>query len=155
MLKTRDKALISLTALFQAALGIFGFLRMLVRKEIFCNENDFKLLKENSQTKFIFSSGDIKDIYSNISNISQVSIPYLEFPELSSDFGGEIATRQDGNKRIKTEQAYYKVLVDLEKSELDLKSRKTGTLVAKGETESLISKIYRKTIAVLIRESEF
>ena len=35
MLKTRDKALISLTALFQAALGIFGFLRMLVRKEIF------------------------------------------------------------------------------------------------------------------------
>lgn len=40
MLKTRDKALISLTALFQAALGIFGFLRMLVRKEIFCNEND-------------------------------------------------------------------------------------------------------------------
>ena len=26
MLKTRDKALISLTALFQAALGIFGFL---------------------------------------------------------------------------------------------------------------------------------
>lgn len=41
MLKTRDKALISLTALFQAALGIFGFLRMLVRKEIFYNENDF------------------------------------------------------------------------------------------------------------------
>lgn len=41
MLKTRDKALISLTALFQAALGIFGFLHMLVRKEIFCNENDF------------------------------------------------------------------------------------------------------------------
>ena len=40
MLKTRDKALISLTALFQAALGIFGFLRMLVRKEIFHNEYD-------------------------------------------------------------------------------------------------------------------
>ena len=40
MLKTRDKALISLTALFQAALGIFGFLHLLVRKEIFCNEND-------------------------------------------------------------------------------------------------------------------
>ena len=44
MLKTRDKALISLTALFQAALGIFGFLHMLVRKEIFCNENDFPAL---------------------------------------------------------------------------------------------------------------
>ena len=41
MLKTRDKALISMTAPSQAALGIFGFLRMLVRKEIFYNENDF------------------------------------------------------------------------------------------------------------------
>lgn len=41
MLKTRDKVLISLTALFQAVLGIFGFLRMLVRKELFYNENDF------------------------------------------------------------------------------------------------------------------
>ena len=40
MLKTRDKTLISLTALFQAALGIFGFLRMLVRKGIFHNEYD-------------------------------------------------------------------------------------------------------------------
>ena len=74
----------------------------------FCNENDFKLLKENSQTKFIFSSGDIKDIYSNISNISQVSIPYLEFPELSSDFGGEIATRQDGNKKLKQNKLIIK-----------------------------------------------
>ncbi|NCB12440.1 MAG: HlyD family efflux transporter periplasmic adaptor subunit, partial [Erysipelotrichia bacterium] len=69
----------------------------------FCNENDFKLLKQNSEAKFIFSSGDVKDINTKITTISKVSIPYLEFPELSSDFGGDIATRQDLNKQIKTE----------------------------------------------------
>ena len=45
----------------------------------FCNENDFKLLKQNSEAKFIFSSGDVKDINTKITTISKVSIPYLEF----------------------------------------------------------------------------
>ena len=121
----------------------------------FCNENDFKLLKENSNSKFIFASGDLKDIHQKVTNISRFSIPYLEFPELSSDFGGEIATRKDLDKRLKTEQAYYKITVDLEENNLDLKNRKTGVLVTQGESMSLISRIAKKTISVLIRESEF
>lgn len=120
----------------------------------FCNENDFKLLKENSESKFIFSSGDIKDIHSNLTTISKVSIPYLEFPELSSDYKGEIATRLE-NKKIKTEQAYYKITIDLQKNELDLKSRKVGVLVTKGEASSFISRIFKKAVSVVIRESEF
>ena len=120
----------------------------------FCNENDFKLLKENSQSKFIFSSGDIKDIHSNLTSISKVSIPYLEFPELSSDYQGEIATRLE-NKKIKTEQAYYKITIDLEKNELDLKNRKVGVLITKGEASSFISRIFKKAVSVVIRESEF
>ncbi|QKF77826.1 site-2 protease family protein [Arcobacter defluvii] len=121
----------------------------------FCNENDFKLLKENSNSKFIFSSGDIKDIHSKISNISKVSVPYLEFPELSSDFGGEIATRQDKNKGIKTEQAYYKISIDLNDISLNLENRKVGVLVTQGESSSIISRIFKKAVSVLIRESEF
>ena len=39
MLKTRDKALISLTALFQAALGIFGFFAYA------CEERDIFVMK--------------------------------------------------------------------------------------------------------------
>ena len=120
----------------------------------FCNENDFKLLKENAKSKFIFSSGDIKDISANITTISKVSVPYLEFPELSSDYNGEIATRLE-NKKIKTEQAHYKISIDLEKNDLDLRNRKVGVLITQGEASSLISKLYKKTLSVLIRESEF
>ena len=117
----------------------------------FCNENDFKLLKQNSEAKFIFSSGDVKDISTKISTISKVSIPYLEFPELSSDFGGDIATRQDLNKQIKTEQAYYKILVNLEEENLNLTTRKQGVLVTSGETASIFSKIFKKVACGLIR----
>jgi putative peptide zinc metalloprotease protein len=122
----------------------------------FCNENDFRLLKENSDSKFIFNSGDIKNINSKITNISKISVPYLEFPELSSDYGGEIATRQDSNRGIKTQEAYYKILIDIyNKDQIDLKTRKLGVLVTKGENSSVASRILKKVIAVLIRESDF
>ncbi|MFX4243547.1 peptidase M50, partial [Aliarcobacter butzleri] len=49
----------------------------------FCNENDFKLLKNNSEARFIFNSGDTKDIKTTVKTISKVSIPYLEYIELS------------------------------------------------------------------------
>lgn len=119
----------------------------------FCNENDFDLLKEKSKAKFIFNSGDIKDINSNITSISKLSNPYLEFHELSSDFGGEIATRTD-NKMLKTQQAYYKITIDLQEN-ISLNNRMIGTLVTNGESSSLIAKLYKKSISVIIRESEF
>lgn len=122
----------------------------------FCNENDFRLLKENSNSKFIFNSGDIENINSKITNISKVSVPYLEFPELSSDFGGKIATKQDSNKGIKTQEAYYKILIDLDnKGQKDLKNRKAGVLITKGESSSIISRVLKKVVSVLIRESDF
>ena len=120
----------------------------------FCNENDLKLLKENVDGKFIFDSGDLEDLVGVITQISNVSVHYLEFPELSSDFGGTIATRTDNN-RLKTEQAYYKVTIKLQDKILDLKSRKTGIVVTQGEYSSLISKITNKVLSVIIRESEF
>ncbi|MDN5104982.1 hypothetical protein O8C79_06750, partial [Aliarcobacter butzleri] len=69
-------------------------------------------------------------------------------------YKGEIATRLE-NKKIKTEQAYYKITIDLQKNELDLKSRKVGILVTKGEASSFISRIFKKAVSVVIRESEF
>lgn len=121
----------------------------------FCNENDINLLKENSKSKFIFSSGDIKDIHSTITSFSKVTTPYLEYQELSSDFKGSIATRQDSNKRLKTEQAYYKVIIDLDDKEINLRNRNNGVLVTNGEYSSLVSKVFKKTISIFIRESEF
>lgn len=121
----------------------------------FCNENDFKLLKQNSEAKFIFSSGDVKDISIKLLTISKISTPYLEFPELSSDYGGDIATRQDLNKQIKTEQAYYKIISNFENKNLNLTTRKQGILVAEGVHSSLALKFYKQVISVIIRESSF
>ncbi|QKJ26071.1 site-2 protease family protein [Aliarcobacter cibarius] len=121
----------------------------------FCNEKDLKLLKKNGNAKFIFNSGDIKDISIKLLTISKISTPYLEFPELSSDYGGDIATRQDLNKQIKTEQAYYKIISNFENKNLNLTTRKQGILVAEGVHSSLALKFYKQVISVIIRESSF
>jgi len=121
----------------------------------FCNEYDLALVKKNATSTFFFHSGDTKDIHAVISDISKVSVPYLEFPELSSVFNGKIATRQDGNKRLKTEQAYYKLIIDLNESDIRLRNRSMGTLLVEGESSSLITKIFKKALSVMIRESEF
>ena len=121
----------------------------------FCNENDFKLLKKNSDAKFIFSSGDLKDVNVKIPEISIISTPYLEFLELSSDHAGDIATRQDVNKNIRTEQAYYKIIFDFKNKNLNLTTRKQGILATEGIRFSLAQKFYKKVIYILIRESGF
>jgi putative peptide zinc metalloprotease protein len=121
----------------------------------FCNEYDMAFLKNSAKSTFFFHSGDRKDIHANVNEIAKVSSPYLEFPELASVFGGKIATRQDGNKRLKTEQAYYKIIIDLNESNVRLRNRSVGTLLVEGESSSLITKVYKKALSVLIRESEF
>lgn len=121
----------------------------------FCNENEFAFLKEKSDGKFIFNAGNMKDIQVKLTTISKISLPYLEFPELSSDFGGEIATRFDAHKRVKTEQAYYKMMVDVEEKNLNLNSRQQGILVTSGESLSLFSRVFKKVASILIRESGF
>ena len=110
---------------------------------------------EEAEELFYEHSGDQKDIHTNVNDIAKVSSPYLEFPELASVFGGKIATRQDGNKRLKTEQAYYKVIIDLNESDVRLRNRSVGTLLVEGESSSLITKVYKKALSVVIRESGF
>ena len=56
---------------------------------------------------------------------------------------------------MKTEQAYYKVIIDLDDKEINLRNRNNGVLVTNGEYSSLVSKVFKKTISIFIRESEF
>lgn len=47
------------------------------------------------------------------------------------------------------------MLANVENKDLNLATRKHGLIVANGENSSLISKFYKKTISVIIRESGF
>jgi len=45
--------------------------------------------------------------------------------------------------------------MDLNDSVLNLENRKVGILVTQGESSSIISRVFKKAVSVLIRESEF
>ena len=71
----------------------------------FCSSDKTKYIKDNVEAKFIANSGDIKTLVTSVKNISTISTLYLEYPELSSQYNGNIAVRQSQDKQLLTEDA--------------------------------------------------
>ncbi len=126
-----------------------------IKLTAFCKEEDLKYIQNKSKAKFFINSGDFAAIESTVTSISNISLPYINFPELSSDYGGDIAVRQDSKKRLVSEKAYYKVNAKLNDFKTIYKIRKDGVLIVEGEALSILSKVHTKVLAILIRESGF
>jgi putative peptide zinc metalloprotease protein len=122
----------------------------------FCLQREVKNLTHGQDVIFMDNSGTYSKIIGTIKKTASFSEQYLEFPELSSDFQGSIATRLADNKRLKTEQVYYKVTatVDNTLSYTPLK-RVPGVLITKGKATNIAEEIFINLVTLLIKESEF
>ena len=126
-----------------------------IKVTAFCSEGRIQDIAVNSASYFISNLGEIASIETQIKSISEVSVPYLAFPELSSEYGGEIATRNDPQKRMYSEEAYYLVNAAVLDNKRIFKVRTTGTLVVNGVSRSIAKRFLLKSASVLIRESGF
>ena len=121
----------------------------------FCPEERIYEIKQGLDALFIPDILEVKSIKTTIKNISEVSLPYLNFPELSSDFGGIIATRKDSQDRLRSEEAYYKIEVSLNNFNEIHNIRTRGVLVSNGKATSIAKKLFNKVMITLIKESNF
>ncbi len=122
----------------------------------FCPQDRIDDIQLNDDVIFFANSGDIAAIKGNISDIEHLSIPYLPYPELSSDFQGSIATRTEQNKLLRTEQAYYKVTVKINiHNQETLNRRFHGNAVISAEASSLAKRFFNLIVTTLIKESGF
>ena len=121
----------------------------------FCSEDSLKYITNESKGIFLLNSGEFGAIKTNIKHISNISLPFIEFPELSSLYGGSIAVREDSKDKLISEKAYYKVKAELLDFDVIYKTRKDGMLVVEGEPLSIVDKLSKKVMAILIRESGF
>jgi len=126
-----------------------------IKLTAFCEETDLKYIKINEIGKFILNSADFEPINTQIQSVSNISLPYISFPELTSIYGGSIPVRKDSKDRLISEKAYYKVEARLDNFRKIYKIRKDGILVVEGEPLSIVDKITKKAIALFIRESGF
>jgi putative peptide zinc metalloprotease protein len=121
----------------------------------FCPEGRIRDIDINSASYFISNLGEVNTFDTNINSISEVSTPYLRYPELSSEYGGDIATRNDSRQRMYSEEAYYQINADVLNSNRVFKTRTKGTLVVSGVRRSIAKIFLLKFASVLIRESGF
>lgn len=120
----------------------------------FCEDSDLKYLNSNSEGKFIANNSELKTINLKIKSISEVSLKNLEYPELSSIYGGAIAVREIGKSLI-SEKAYFKVELDSSHIEFDFKTRIDGKVIVDSENSSLFRKTIIKLYNILVKESSF
>ena len=121
----------------------------------FCSEDNLKYINNKQKAVFLLNSGDYGAIETNITHISNISLPFIEFPELSSLYGGNIAVREDSKNQLISEKAYYKVKAKLIDFDTIYKIRKDGVLIVEAEPLSVVDKLTKKVMAILIRESGF
>lgn len=121
----------------------------------FCPEDRLSDIDTDSYGYFIPSVSLLDDIDVHITHISDVSIPYLQYYELSSQYGGDIATRVDTQDKLYSEKAYYQINATVQKPTQALKQRTKGTLVLHGTSRSIATLFITKSLSTLIKESGF
>ena len=121
----------------------------------FCSSDKTKYIKDNAEAKFIANSVDIKTLVTSVKNISTISTLYLEYPELSSQYNGNIAVRQSQDKQLLTEDANFKVESYPVSNQLNIKNRVDGVLIVNGESSSFLTSSINGLYNILIKESGF
>jgi putative peptide zinc metalloprotease protein len=124
----------------------------------YCEDVDYKYLKENAKGKFVSNIPKLKTLDLTLKNISLISLSALDYEELSSVYGGEIATREtkeQNQKNLISEKAYFKVEAKIENFNLNLKTRINGIIIIESDSSSFVNNIFRNIYNVLIKETGF
>ena len=122
----------------------------------FISEKDILNIDINKSSFFIPSLIDQAKTEASIISISESSMDNFDlYPMVTSLFGGPIAVRKTQSGKIRSEIAYYKVILSI-KEQANLSNQKTMGVVDIGtKSESFFQKFIKFISATLLREISF
>jgi putative peptide zinc metalloprotease protein len=108
-----------------------------------------------AQARFVPDDVSSSSLLAELRGIAQASIGVIDQLELAGSFGGRIADRLDARHQPVPVTAQYPVRAAvLTEIPAALQRRTvTGLLVVEGQAESLLARIWRQALKVLVRES--
>lgn len=121
----------------------------------YAEEADLNRLQQGAKGRFYPEGGDVASVSVHVLTIDNVGTRQLTVPELSSNFGGEIAVRTDEQHHLIPEQSIYRVLLQVDDDTVIQPITLRGRLSLATPPESLVGRLLRSTLAVLIRESSW
>ncbi|TWB29632.1 HlyD family efflux transporter periplasmic adaptor subunit [Nitrospirillum bahiense] len=89
-----------------------------------------------------------------IQDIDDTSTRVLTRRYLASTYGGDIAAREDSQHQLVPEESLYRVLIAPAKDTAPA-SLERGRVTLEGARESLLGSLWRRTVAILLREGSF
>jgi len=124
--------------------------------EGYVREGDFAQVTAGMAGRFYPDNVELPVLPVLLEALDRTHKPVLEEPYLASLYGGEIAVRRDGQGRLVTDEAMYRLRLRPgggAAGQLDRVWR--GTVRLEGPPRNLLSRSWRTVAMVLIRESEF
>jgi putative peptide zinc metalloprotease protein len=121
----------------------------------YAEEADLNRLQLGAKGRFYAEGGDLAPFPVQIITIDRVGTRQLTVPELSSNRGGEIAVREDEQHHLIPEQGIYRLLLQADEHTTMQAITIRGRLSLDTPAESLVGRLSRSALAVLIRESSW
>ena len=118
----------------------------------YVEEADLNRLEIGAEGLFYPEGGDLAPLNAKVITVDRVGTRQLIMAELASKYGGEIAVREDEQQHLIPEQGIYRVLLSVNQP-INNPSTLRGRLSLDTPPESLIGRLWRSALAVLIRES--
>ncbi|NNJ92132.1 MAG: HlyD family efflux transporter periplasmic adaptor subunit, partial [Gammaproteobacteria bacterium] len=104
---------------------------------------------------FFADGGGIEPVAVSIKEIEALGISELREPELASLFGGGVAVRENEDGQMIPVNATYRLHLQPEAEFKLLQRELRGVVNLDSAAESLAKRVYRRFMAILIRESDF
>ncbi|MFC3394436.1 HlyD family efflux transporter periplasmic adaptor subunit [Brenneria rubrifaciens] len=124
--------------------------------EAFVSEKDWQRLQTGGRGHFYPLDASSPALPVTIVDIDHTATRDLSAaPELTSTYGGDIATLSDSQRKLHPEQAVYRVVLSLPDGSRGQRQILRGTVVMDGEAQSLLVRGWKVVSAVLIRELSF
>jgi putative peptide zinc metalloprotease protein len=116
-------------------------------------ETDVGYLHEGQSARFIPQGVDRPALEAQVTEIRDIDESSFTVPYLASLYGGDVAVREDGHRKLKPETSVYRVTLRLVDAPPRWNQAVRGTVLVKGPRISIAQRLWRQSARVLIRES--
>ena len=121
----------------------------------YAEEAELSRLQVDASGRFYPEGGDLPAFIVHLISIDPVGTRQLNVPELASTHGGEIAVREDEQHHLIPEQGIYRIVLQANDTSITQAMTLRGRLSLATKPESLVGRLLRSALAVLIRESSW
>jgi putative peptide zinc metalloprotease protein len=121
----------------------------------YAEEAKLSRLQADASGRFYPEGGDLPAFVVHLISIDPVGTRQLNLPELASSHGGEIAVREDEQHHLIPEQGIYRIVLQVNDTSITQAMTLRGRVSLVTKPESLVGRLLRSTLAVLIRESSW